>query len=246
MHDDLMDRAPLRRGKSTVHTLWNDNTAVLSGDAMLIEAYKQIARTAPNVLPAVLEKFSHTASQICCGQQLDMEFEQRFDVSFQEYLQMIELKTAVLPAVALELGALTAGAPHSDCSHLYHFGIQLGLAFQLQDDLLDVYGNEAEFGKNIGGDILCNKKTALLTQALANTDCKDNLLYWLQLSTSDAAEKIEAVRTIYNQLNLKQRVESQIIEYYNTAFKHLEFLHAPDDRKVELLTFAHTLTGRNN
>ena len=170
LHDDLMDEADMRRNKPTVHKVWNANTAILSGDAMLIAAYQWIGQTEATHLKPILDLFTQTAMEICEGQQYDMEFETRRDVSVDEYLEMIRLKTAVLLACALKMGAILAHAPEADAEHLYQFGIEIGLAFQLQDDLLDVYGNAATFGKNIGGDILCDKKTYLLINAFRKAD----------------------------------------------------------------------------
>ena len=165
LHDDLMDKADRRRGKPTVHKVWNENTAILSGDAMLVLAYQFMAQCPPECLKEVMDLFSQTALEICEGQQLDMDFETRKDVTEAEYMEMIRLKTSVLLSCSLKMGALLAGASPEDAGHLYDFGIHLGLAFQLKDDLLDVYGNPEVFGKNIGGDILCNKKTYLLIKA---------------------------------------------------------------------------------
>lgn len=191
LHDDLMDRADVRRGKPTVHIKWSDNIAVLSGDAMLIEAYKEISKVNPKYLLPILDLFSTTATEICCGQQLDMEFEQRMDVSTSEYIEMIRLKTAVLLACALKEGAMVADADEADANNLYDFGINIGLAFQLKDDLLDVYGDPETFGKRIGGDILCNKKTYLLINALADQSARNELIGWIEKEEYDEEEKIK-------------------------------------------------------
>ncbi len=244
LHDDLMDRADMRRGKPTVHVKWNDNTAVLSGDAMLIEAYKEIAKVEEGLLPEVLELFSETATEICCGQQLDMEFEQRTDVSIPEYIEMIRLKTAVLLACALKEGAIAAGASKQDADNLYDFGINVGLGFQLKDDLLDVYGDSQSFGKRIGGDILCNKKTFLSITALTDESTKLELMNWVNKTDFDEQEKIEAVTGIYNKLGLKQKSESLINEYYNKAVDCLNKIDIPRERKQELYDLAENLTSR--
>ena len=173
LHDDIMDRADMRRGKPTVHKKWNDNTAILSGDVMQIEAYKLIAGTPVEHLKVVLDLFSKTATEICEGQQLDMEFESRTNVTADEYIEMICLKTAVLLAAGAQIGAILGGGSDEDAANLYNFGNAIGLAFQLKDDLLDVYGNESNFGKKIGGDILCNKKTYLLIHALKKAEGND-------------------------------------------------------------------------
>ena len=244
LHDDLMDRADMRRGKPTVHIKWNDNTAVLSGDAMLIEAYKEIAKTDSMYLPEVLDLFSVTATEICCGQQYDMEFEKRIDVTISEYLEMIRLKTAVLLACALKEGALVAGASIADADNLYDFGINVGLGFQLKDDLLDVYGDSASFGKRIGGDILCNKKTFLLISALSDTSTKDELIEWINKTDFDEAEKIRSVTNIYNKLGLKQKSETLINDYYEKALLCLDKVNVSKDRKKELYCLAENLMTR--
>jgi len=246
LHDDLMDRADTRRGKPTVHIKWNDNTAVLSGDAMLIEAYKEIGKTDTEYLPVILSLFSKTATEICCGQQLDMEFEKRVDVSISEYLEMIRFKTAVLLGCALKCGATIAGANNEDSQALYDFGINIGLAFQLMDDLLDVYGNPETFGKRIGGDILCNKKTFLLITALQHEDTKKELLDWINKTQFDEHEKIEAVTSIYNKLDLKKSSMELIHTYYEKALSQLDLVSVEHDRKMELRKLAESLLYRNS
>lgn len=232
LHDDLMDEADKRRNKPTVHKVWNANTAILSGDAMLIVAYQLIGRTDPIHRNEILDLFSRTALEICCGQQYDMEFESRLDVSEAEYLEMIRLKTAVLLACSLKTGAIIGGASAEDAQHLYDFGINIGLAFQLQDDLLDVYGDPETFGKNIGGDIVVNKKTFLLTHALerASAEQHQTLTDWMQKKHFDAAEKIAIFTYLYNELNLRAVTESKMKEYYMNGLQHLEALNIPDDR----------------
>lgn len=191
LHDDLMDRADRRRGKETVHKVWNDNTAILSGDAMLVLAYRFMAQCPVDCLKEVMELFSLTALEICEGQQMDMEFELRKDVREEEYLEMIRLKTGVLLAASLKIGALLGGASAEDAGHLYDFGMNLGVAFQLKDDLLDVYGDVAVFGKNIGGDILCNKKTYMLIKAFEHADDiqLQELNAWIDAKSFEPAEK---------------------------------------------------------
>ncbi len=246
LHDDLMDRADKRRGKPTVHIKWDDNTAVLSGDAMLIESYKEIAKTDKTHLPEVLSLFSTTATEICCGQQLDMEFEKRLDVSIAEYLEMIRLKTAVLLGCALKCGAIAAGAGQEDADALYNFGINIGLAFQLMDDLLDVYGDPATFGKRIGGDILCNKKTFLQITALQHEDSKVKLLDWINKTDFEETEKIKAVTTIYNELNLKQTSADIIHAYYEKGISFLDLVSVDYAKKKELRELAESLLTRNS
>lgn len=246
LHDDLMDKADMRRGKPTVHIKWNDNTAVLSGDAMLIEAYKEIAKTDSQYLSEALQLFSTTAMEICCGQQYDMEFEQRMDVTISEYIEMIRLKTAVLLGCALQEGAILAGASKEDGVNLYNFGINVGLGFQLKDDLLDVYGDSATFGKKIGGDILCNKKTYLLINALSDPSTKDEIILWMNKEDAVDEEKIKAVTEIYNRLGLKEKSENLINDYCDKAMACLDKVSSPKDRKEELYKLAITLMSRTS
>ena len=236
LHDDLMDQADKRRNRPTVHKVWNANTAILSGDAMLIAAYQLIGETAPEHLKEVLDLFTRTALEICGGQQYDMEFESRMDVSEEEYLEMIRLKTAVLLACSLKTGAILGGASREDAENLYRFGINIGLAFQLQDDLLDVYGDTKTFGKNIGGDILCNKKTFLLINALrrAEGEQKVQLEHWIARKDFDAAEKIAAVTNIYNVLGLKELSEAKMQTYYAEGMKNLAALSVSEERLAVL------------
>ncbi len=249
LHDDIMDRADIRRGKPTVHIKWNDNTAILSGDVMQIEAYKWIAETPENFLKKVLDLFSTTAAEICEGQQYDMEFEERNDVDAEEYLDMIRLKTAVLLAAGCQIGAWIGGASEQDAQNLYDFGLNIGLAFQLKDDLLDVYGDEETFGKKIGGDILCNKKTFLLIQALQKAEGKekDELEYWLKNDRpGDEKQKIKAVTGIYNSLKIKELVIEKMNFYYDEALKCLEKVEVEKNRKNELINLANLLMERND
>jgi geranylgeranyl diphosphate synthase type II len=244
LHDDLMDRADMRRGKPTVHIKWGDNTAVLSGDAMLIEAYKEIAKVDSEYLKPVLDLFSVTATEICCGQQYDMEFEQRMDVTIPEYLEMIRLKTAVLLGCALKEGAIVAGASDADANNLYDFGINVGLGFQLKDDLLDAYGDSTNFGKRIGGDILCNKKTFLLINALEDSASKGELMEWINKTNYSEEAKIKAVTAIYDKLNLKQKSEELINRYYKEAIGCLSKVNVDRGKKKELYSLAENLMSR--
>ena len=232
LHDDLMDHADKRRNKPTVHTVWDANTAILSGDAMLIAAYQLMIQTESDALKKILDLFTVTALEICGGQQYDMEFETRDRVTEAEYLEMIRLKTAVLLGCAFKMGALLANAPETDAEHLYQYGINIGLAFQLQDDLLDVYGNTATFGKNIGGDIISNKKTFMLIRALATATPSQQaeLTRWLEMKTFDPQEKIAAVTAIYNEAGVKTASEVKIQEYYDSAMSHLESLSVDPSR----------------
>lgn len=235
LHDDLMDRADKRRGKATVHKIWNDNSAILSGDAMLVLAYQFMAQCPVEYLKEVINLFSLTALEICEGQQLDMDFEQRNDVEDKEYLEMIRLKTSVLLAASLKIGAILAGAPSEDAKNLYDFGVNLGIAFQLKDDLLDVYGNTAVFGKNIGGDILCNKKTYLLIKALEHADeeQKHRLNYWINTVSFDATEKVATVTELYNQIGVKKICEEKMAEYCVKAIESLAAVRIADEKKKE-------------
>ncbi len=248
LHDDLMDNADKRRNKPTVHTVWNANTAILSGDAMLIVAYQLMAQTKAGYLPDVLNLFTQTALEICEGQQYDMDFESRQDVSEEEYLEMIRLKTAVLVACCLKTGAILGNAPAADAEHLYAFGIHIGLAFQLQDDLLDVYGNTEIFGKNIGGDILNNKKTYLLINALkrSNPEQYASMTSWMEQTETDPTAKIAAFTTIYGELRIKELAEAKMNEYYNCAFRHLDALQVAPERTVELRSICNKLMHRNS
>ncbi len=246
LHDDLMDQSDMRRGHLAVHKKWNDNTAILSGDAMLIEAYRYIAQVDKELLPEVLNLFSDTAMDVCSGQQFDMDFEQRLDVTESEYLEMIRLKTAVLLASALKLGAILANASAEDAVCLYTFGIHIGLAFQIKDDLLDVYGSSDKFGKNIGDDIVTNKKTYLLIKALelATGDNKDALNHWVSTESFDPAEKIEAIKEIYGTLGIQSLAENLIDKHYEEAIKALEAVSVEDVRKAELKNLMTKLMNR--
>jgi geranylgeranyl diphosphate synthase type II len=249
LHDDIMDRADVRRGKPTVHKKWNDNTAILSGDVMQTAAYQFIAQTPADCLKPVLDLFSQTAAEICEGQQYDVDFETRNDVQAEEYLEMIRLKTAVLLGCSLKSGALIGGAGEEDAQNLYDFGIHIGLAFQLKDDLLDVYGDEATFGKKIGGDILCNKKTYLLIHALelAQGEDAEELQKWL--NTNDESfqnQKISAVTELYNKLGVKTICEDKMSDFYTKAIANLEKVAVSDNKKQELRKLAANLMSRND
>ena len=236
LHDDLMDRADMRRGKATVHKVWNDNAAILSGDAMLVLAYQYMARVKTDCLKPVMDLFSQTALEICEGQQLDMEFETRHDVTEEEYIEMIRLKTSVLLAASLKIGALLGGASSADANALYDFGMHMGVAFQLKDDWLDVYGDSAVFGKKIGGDILCNKKTYMLIQALrsAKGDQLNELNDWIEAEQPNPQEKIAAVTRIYNATGVKQMCEEQIALYTRKGLESLERVALPAEMKEQL------------
>ena len=236
LHDDLMDRADKRRGKDTVHKVWNDNAAILSGDAMLVLAYQFMAQCPVGHLKEVMDLFRLTALEICEGQQMDMEFERRNDVKEEEYLEMIRLKTSVLLAASLKIGALLGGASAEDAERLYDFGVNMGVAFQLKDDLLDVYGDAAVFGKNIGGDILCNKKTYMLIKALDHADKEQlsQLEHWITIADFNPVEKIAAVTDLYNQIGVKGLCENKMVEYSDKAMGSLAAVSVSDEKKKEL------------
>ncbi len=262
LHDDVMDRADMRRGRPTVHKVWNENAAILSGDAMLVLAYQFMSQVSERHLRPVLELFTETALEIGEGQQYDLDFETRMDVREDEYIEMIRLKTSVLLACALKIGAILADAPETDAEQLYRFGENLGLAFQLQDDLLDVYGEVSTFGKNIGGDILEGKKTFMLINALrlANAEQRAELERWLATSVDadgigadgcapkghSAAEKIAAVTALYDLIGVRQLAEQRINAYFDAAFKNLDAVALPAECKQPLRDFALSLMGRKH
>lgn len=246
MHDDIMDKAPLRRGKPTVHAKWNESAAILSGDVMFVEAYKLMIKVDDTILRDVLDIFSDTASGVCQGQQEDMNFEQRSDVSITEYLEMIRKKTAVLLAGSMQIGALIGGAEKSQAELLYSFGENLGIAFQLQDDILDVYGDPEKFGKQVGGDIISNKKTFMLIKALelAKGEIAEELNYWLNLENFDSEAKVSTVSLIYNKLKVKELAEREMMHYAGKALEALDKINASGSNKELLRTFAEQLLIR--
>ncbi len=246
MHDDIMDKAPLRRGKPTVHQKWNENTAILSGDVMLIKAYELLINVQDSSLRNVIERFNTTAAEVCEGQQLDMNFETRWDVTETEYLEMIRLKTSVVLGMSLELGGIIGGADEASKKRMYTAGESMGIGFQLKDDLLDVYGDPKTFGKQVGGDIISNKKTFLLIEALAKAEgtLKEELNQWIAAETFDKEEKVKAVRNIYDQLQIRKTTEAKINEYFNLGFANLEQLNVSSERKTPLLSFVHQLVER--
>lgn len=247
LHDDLMDNASVRRGQPTVHKKWDANTAILSGDSMLVLAYERMAKCPVEKLKPVLDLFTETALEIGEGQQYDMDFETRNDVREEEYIEMIRLKTSVLLACATKMGAILADAPQEDADNLYKFGEQMGLAFQLQDDYLDVYGDPEVFGKAIGGDILCNKKTYMLINAfnLANDEQRKRLQQWVNAENPDPRQKIKAVTQIYNEIGISQLAEQKIKHYFNESRKYLESINLPKERKLELEAYTDKMMKRN-
>lgn len=246
VHDDIMDKAPLRRGKATVHEKWNSNIAILSGDGLLVKAYEELIKAKPEHIKELIEVFNKTAIEVCEGQQLDMNFENLNEVSTDEYVRMITLKTAVLLGAALKMGAITANAADSDTENIYEFGKNIGIAFQLQDDILDVFGNPEKFGKQIGGDIISNKKTWLLIEAKkqASDTLKDQLNYWIQINKFNPSEKVSAIKSIYEKLNIKEQAEKEMTNYYQSALRHLSKINADDNKKQTLEEFAKALLNR--
>lgn len=247
LHDDLMDNADLRRGHETVHKRWNANTAILSGDSMLVLAFQQMAQCPEDKLKAVLDLFTETALEIGEGQQYDMDFEHRMDVREDEYIEMIRLKTSVLLACALKMGALLADASAEDADLLYKFGEQIGLAFQLQDDFLDVYGDTKVFGKAIGGDIVSNKKTFMLINAFlrANEQQRAELHRWVEATEFDEQEKIAAVTRLYNEIGIDKLAQERIDHYFKQGLACLEAVKIDAERKANLTAYVYKLMKRN-
>jgi len=246
IHDDIMDDAPLRRGKSTVHEKWNNNIGILSGDVLFVEAYKQLARHEADVLPQLLSIFSRTAKEVCEGQQMDMDFESRNDVTIDEYIEMIRLKTSVLLGAALEMGAVIAKADSNDIAKIYEFGMNVGLAFQLQDDILDLYANPEKFGKQVGGDILSNKKTYLLIKAqeLANPDQQKQLDDIL--NNQKGEEKVNNARALFDELGVKKAAQKRMDAYYLKAQESMNEISVPAENKSSLLEVAEVLMNREH
>ena len=246
LHDDVMDNAPVRRGRPTVHVRWNQNTAILSGDQMLIEAYKLLSNVTPDKLQPVMWLFNKMATEICEGQQYDVDFENRDDVSIDDYLMMIRLKTSVLLATALRIGALIAGADEDAQMALYNYGIYIGLAFQIQDDILDVYGNPETFGKAIGGDILEGKKTYILLTALrmASAKQKEALLSALSDKNMSPEKKIAYVTALYDELGIRTICEEAMRNYTAMALAELEKLHVSEEKLLILINLAEKLLAR--
>lgn len=246
LHDDLMDNADVRRGQPTVHKKWDANTAILSGDSMLVMAYQHMQQCEASKLPAVLSVFTETALEIGEGQQFDMEFETRTDVKEEEYIEMIRLKTSVLLACAMKIGAIMADAPQQDVDNLYRFGERMGLAFQLQDDYLDVYGDPKVFGKAIGGDITSNKKTYMLINALnlAAGEDKAELDKWINAKEFCRSEKVAAVTAIYNKLGIDKMAKAKMEEYYAEAIDALDNVNVPEEKKTALREYAAKMMKR--
>lgn len=246
MHDDIMDEAPLRRGQQTVHEKWNSSTAILSGDVMLVKAYDQLLE-APGDLKAIIKAFNECAAGVCEGQQFDMNFESMSSVTEEDYINMIRLKTAVLLGFSLELGAMLAGADKASCQALYDFGVDIGIGFQLKDDLLDVYADQEKFGKQVGGDIISNKKTFLLLKALemANEEQSKKLNHWIDKTEFNAAEKVKSVTDVYNEIGIRQLTLAKMNEYFAKGFEALDQIDVPQERKTGLKSFAQYLIDRD-
>jgi geranylgeranyl diphosphate synthase type II len=245
MHDDIMDKAPLRRGKQTVHKKWNVNTAILSGDVMLVKVYEMFLSLEGEKLKQVLKAFNACAAEVCEGQQWDMEFETTEKVSEAQYINMIRLKTAVLLGFSLELGAILADASEADRKALREFGVNIGIGFQLKDDLLDAYADPKKFGKQVGGDIIANKKTILLIHALAKSKGKEakEISQWLEAKKFNKSEKVKAVKSIYDSLGIQKTVAKKINQYFDKGFKSLEII-APSAQKEFLVQFTKSLIER--
>ncbi|SEW21100.1 geranylgeranyl diphosphate synthase, type II [Prevotella aff. ruminicola Tc2-24] len=248
LHDDLMDHADMRRGHETVHKKWNPNQAILSGDTMLLQAFERIEACEVDKVKDVFATFLQTTYEIGEGQQLDVEFETRNDVTEDEYIEMIRLKTSVLLACAVKIGAILAGASVEDQNNLYKFGEQIGLAFQLQDDLLDVYGDPKVFGKNIGGDITSNKKTYMLINAVNRADeaQRKELMGWINAETFDRDEKVKAVTALYDQIGIRQLCEQKMEACYAEAQRYLAQVSVAEDRKAELKAYAAAMMKRQS
>jgi geranylgeranyl diphosphate synthase type II len=248
MHDDIMDNAPKRRGMATVHEKWNANIGILSGDAMLIEAYNLLLDIEPSQLKNIFSLFNKCALEVCEGQQKDMNFEQIESVSVEQYLDMIRQKTSVLLGFALQLGALLGGASQNDAQKLCEFGVNIGLGFQLKDDLLDVYGNPEKFGKQVGGDIISNKKTYLLIRALekADLETKKKLDYWIGLTDFISTEKVEEVTKTFTNLGIEEETELLIQSYFEKAFKLLDEIEIEGNKRDFLINFTKNLIHREN
>ena len=246
IHDDIMDNAPLRRGKDTVHIKWGVNNAILSGDVMMVEANKHLTKLDTAVLKDALNCFNTTAQGVCEGQQLDMEFEQRADVSITEYINMIRLKTAVLVGGSMKLGAIVGGAGEEDAAHLYDFGENFGIAFQLQDDILDVYGDPHKFGKQVGGDIISNKQTFLLLKLKELASAADLQLLDSLYSNPDHAAKIMAITALYDQYQIQELAASRMQQSLDIALSSLEKVSIAAERKTDINTLITSLMNREN
>ena len=248
VHDDIMDQAPKRRNQLTVHTKWNENTGILSGDVMLVCAYQQLCKSENQYLAQLLHLFNKTAIEVCEGQQFDMNYETENDVTIPEYIRMIELKTAVLLGCSLQTGSIIAGASEEDQNYMYEFGRNIGIAFQLQDDLLDVYGNPDKFGKQVGGDIISSKKTYLYLKAieLADVNQKSELTHLFNSSPSDSESKVKSVTDIYNSLSVQEHTQQEMNNYYKKAVAFFDKINISEEQKMPLRDFSSKLMVRES
>jgi len=246
IHDDIMDKAPMRRGKQSIHQKWNDNVAILSGDALLVKAYEELGKSPAAKIPALLKVFNRIAAEVCEGQQLDMDFETQNNVSEQDYIEMIKLKTSVLLGGALQLGAILANASELQQNLIYDFGVNLGIAFQLQDDYLDVYGNPETFGKQVGGDILSNKKTILWIRTQLSATGADKIEFdtLLQDETISNIDKVNRMKKLYATLAADQFAKEVKLHYMSLAYSKLEAIDLPAISKADLLQLAQSLMNR--
>jgi len=248
LHDDIMDKAPLRRNQPTVHKKWNADIAILSGDTMFVQSFQYVMQAPNSCLKEVMEVFTKTAIEVCEGQQMDMDFESQINVSIPQYIKMIGLKTSVLLAGSMKIGAIIGEARQEDANHLYEFGKNLGIAFQLQDDILDVFGNSDKVGKQSGGDIVSNKKTFLLLKALDMADRykKEELQLWMHTTNVNPTEKIEAVKSIYEYLGVKSLAEAEMHKFYTKSLLHLNEIPCNETKKEQLKSFAQNLMQRES
>ncbi len=247
IHDDIMDEAPLRRGQETVHKKWNDNTAILSGDVLLVKAYDYLSDYEPGLFKTLFQLFNKTAIEVCEGQQFDMDFETLDNVSIDSYIRMISYKTAVLLGCSLEMGAIIGGASEKDRQELYEFGLNLGIAFQLQDDIMDVYADKHKFGKQVGGDIISNKKTYLLLKAFEDaSESQQNRLNQLLHHTTNTDEKVAGVKAIYEELDIKAKSTAQMNTYYDIAISKLDSISVDASKKAPLYALGQFLLSREN
>ncbi|MBD3636160.1 MAG: polyprenyl synthetase family protein [Crocinitomicaceae bacterium] len=246
IHDDIMDEAPLRRGKTTVHKKWNERVGLLSGDRMMIESYQKLVQYNPDILPKILKLYNITAIEVCEGQQMDMDHETRDDVDIEQYITMIRKKTAVLLGCSLQLGAIVGGASEKDAQDLYDFGTNLGIAFQLQDDILDVYADQSKFGKQVGGDILANKKTYLLLTALETANGEQLARLKSLFEETDPEKKVREVKAIYSELNIQEKAQKQMEIFYRSAMEKLDSIQVDDAKKMPLRALANFLLSRES
>lgn len=246
VHDDIMDKSPVRRGKPTVYKNWDSNIAILSGDTMFVLAYEYVVNTKPEYLKEILTVFNNTSREVCEGQQYDMNFEKQSDVAISDYLLMIKLKTAVLIAASLKIGAVIAGASEEDKENIYTFGEKIGIAFQLKDDYLDTFGDLEKFGKKIGNDIITNKKTYLYLKAYEDADKNQKARLDRAFDLDNSDKKIEEVISIYKELNIDKKTETEISKYFNDALSHLNSLKITDENKKFIINFSNKLVDREN